>query len=145
MKISKTAYYILSFTWGLPLTLIGCVVAGVLWCFGYRFHRWGYSYYTEIGHNWGGLDLGIFFFTDKEYDDHVRSHEFGHSVQNCLYGFLMIPLICIPSAIRYWYREMIYRKDVDKYYELPKYDAIWFEGQATKWGTELIEQINVGG
>lgn len=40
-------------------------------------------------------------------------------------------VIAIPSMIRYWYREIIWRKDRQKYYQLPKYDAIWFEGQAT--------------
>ena len=40
----------------------------------------------------------------------------------------MIFIVMIPSAVRYWYREYIYRKDRERYYKLPDYDAIWFEG-----------------
>jgi len=134
MKINKTAFYILSFTWGLPLTLIGCLVAGVLLCLGHRPKKTGYGYCFEVGQDWGGLELGFFFITEKDSSWALKVHEFGHGVQNCVYGFLMIPLITIPSAIRYWYREAVWRRSKEKYYQLPEYNAIWFERQATDWG-----------
>ena len=47
-------------------------------------------------------------------------------------GIIYPFLIGIPSAIRYWYRELkYYRKN--KQPSTP-YDSIWFEGQATRWG-----------
>lgn len=143
MRMNKVAFYILSLTWGLPLTLIGCLVAGVLMCLGYRPKKFGYSYYFEIGTDWGGLEMGLFFLTEKFPAKTLCAHEFGHGIQNCLYGIFMIPLVCIPSAIRYWYREVIWRISPKKYYSLPEYDAIWFEGQATKWGTKMINKIKV--
>ena len=144
MRMNKSAFYILSFTWGLPLTLMGCLVAGVLVCLGYRPKKFGYSYYFEIGTDWGGLELGLFFLTDTSPTHHLKCHEFGHGLQNCLYGIFMIPIVCIPSAIRYWYREVIWRISPKKYYSLPEeYDAIWFEGQATNWGIKMINIIKV--
>lgn len=47
-------------------------------------------------------------------------------------------VISIPSAIRYWYREILSRVDFQKYKQLPDYDAIWFEGQATRWGSDFV-------
>lgn len=33
-------------------------------------------------------------------------------------------VICIPSAIRYWYREFISHFNREKFNKLPEYDAI---------------------
>ena len=140
MKINKTAFYILSFTWGLPLTLIGCLVAVVLHCLGYRPKKTGYGYCFEVGHDWGGLELGVFFITEKDASLALKVHEFGHGVQNCVYGLFMIPLICLPSAIRYWYREIIWHISEQKYRHLPDYYSIWFEHQATQWGIKNLER-----
>lgn len=60
-QMSKTQFYILSFTWGLPMTLIGCLAALVLTMAGFKAQRWGYCYYFEIGSRWGGCELGLFF------------------------------------------------------------------------------------
>lgn len=137
MKLNKTAFYFLSFTWGLPLTLIGCLVAGILWCFGYRPKKYVYGYCIEIGRNWGGLELGVFFLTDKNSSMIIKDHELGHGIQNCIYGIFMIPLVCIPSAVRYWYREIIWRINRNKYWQLPDYYSIWFEKQASEWGRKI--------
>ena len=80
--------------------------------------------------------MGLFFLTDTSDSYHVKCHEYGHSLQNCLWGPIGIFVITIPSAIRYWvfhFREKFGKKN-------PSYDSIWFEGQATKWGTITIDQ-----
>lgn len=41
----------------------------------------------------------------------------------------MIPVICIPSMIRYWYRKIFGANTT--------YDSIWFECWATQLGTQL--------
>ena len=46
----------------------------------------------------------------------------------------MLFVITIPSVIRYWYRNWALAQGK----KLPDYDAIWFEGQATKWGKKYI-------
>lgn len=137
--MNKFKFYLLSFTWGLPMTLIGCIVALILLVIGKKPQKYGYGFRFEIGNDWGGLSLGIVIITDKTPSEHIKMHEVGHGLQNCYWGVLMPFVICIPSAIRYWYRELkYYRKG-----KTPptKYDDIWFEGDASKRGTEFIESL----
>lgn len=104
-KISKTLFYILSVTWGCIMTTIGAIVALVLLILGYRPKKWNYCYYFEVGENWGGIELGMFFITDKSSSIRTKNHEHGHGIQNCYLGVLMPFVVCIPSAARYWLRE----------------------------------------
>lgn len=136
-KINKTLYYLLSFTWGLPMTLIGLIVAVFLLLIGLNPKRLGWCYYFEFGHYWGGLNLGIIFLCSKDSNSKDKKHEFGHSIQNCYFGFLMPFIISVPSAIRYWYRRWKKRCGVEN---LPHYDSIWFEGQATRLGIQVYRK-----
>ena len=136
---NKKLFYFLSFTWGLPMTLVGCLVAAVLIITKHKPQKWGYCYYFEVGENWGGLELGLFFLVNRNASDKIKSHELGHALQNCIWGFLMPFVICIPSAIRYWYMEYLVRSGKKKYSELPEYDSIWYEGNATMTGTKFID------
>ena len=129
--MKKSTFYILSLTWGLPLTLIGLIVAFVLVCAGHRPKKWGWCYYFEAGTGWGGLELGIIFLTSKDPSKKCKHHEFGHAIQNCYFGPLMPFIVCIPSAIRYWYRRSRESRGLRNY---TSYDSIWFEGQATRLG-----------
>ena len=139
---NKKLFYFLSFTWGLPMTLIGCLVTIVLLTTGHKPQKWGYCYYFEIGKNWGGLELGVFFLVNQGASSNLKSHELGHSMQNCWFGLLMPFLVCIPSAIRYWYREYLVKSGKKTYSELSDYDSIWFEGQASTFGTKFINWHN---
>ena len=134
--MKKSLFYVLSFTWGIVLTLIGLIVAGVLLCMGKKPKKWGWCYYFEIGEGWGGLELGIIFLTSKNPSTHTKCHEFGHAIQNCYFGILMPFLVCIPSAIRYWYRRIRRSKGLKN---KTAYDEIWFEGQATRLGYKYWE------
>ena len=119
------------------MTLIGCIVALVLVIAGYKPKRFGWCWYFEVGENWGGLELGAFFLVCKNAGIHVKYHEHGHAIQNCWFGFLMPFIVCIPSAARYWYREYLHSMKGVKYSDMPLYDSIWFEGQATRIGYDL--------
>lgn len=132
MNKNKHLYYFLNLTWGIEMTLIGGAVAIVLLALGKKPKRYHGAIYFEVGKGWGGINLGLFFLCSEDSGERVKSHEFGHSLQNCLYGPLMFVLVCIPSATRYWYRELKYNRRG----RIPptKYDDAWFEGQATKWG-----------
>lgn len=105
MKINKPLYYILNCTWGCIMTLIGSIVALALLCVGKKPQRHAGSIYFNVGKSWGGVELGCFFLTDSNNSTHTKNHEFGHSLQNCLWGPLFPAIVCIPSAIRYWLRE----------------------------------------
>lgn len=136
VKMSKFTFYFLSLTWGLPITLLGILVALVLLIAGKKPKRWGYCYYFEVGERWGGTELGIFFITDKTCGVHTKNHELGHAIQNCYFGPVMMPVISLSSFLRYWYRRIIVKIKKDK--KLPPYDSIWFEGQATRLGNEFM-------
>ena len=133
----RTLFYILSCTWGAIMTAIGLVVLLVTLPFG-KFGIYHGRIYKRIGKNWGGVELGCFFLCDENAGEHTMAHEAGHGLQNCIWGPLFPFVIAIPSAVRYWYREYIYRTNKEKYWKLPDYDAIWFEGQATKWGKAYV-------
>lgn len=136
---NKFLYNLLSFTWGIIMTLIGGIAALVALCCGLRPHKFGGMIYFTFGEGWGGVSLGRVFFCSKdcENDPSITNHEFGHSFQNCWWGPLFPFVIAIPSVIRYWYRELkYYRKNK---YPPTEYDDIWFEGQATKLGNKYIE------
>lgn len=136
MIMKKCLYYILNLTWGLPLTAVGALAAFGCLLIGRRPKRHGGCWYFNIGSDWGGLNLGLFFFTDQWDSRTVKNHEYGHSLQNALWGPLMIFVIAIPSVIRYW----IHRIRTHYHKPNPPYDAIWFEGQATHWGNQTISQ-----
>lgn len=133
----RTLFYILSCTWGSIMTAIGLVALLITLPFG-KFGIYHGRIYKRIGKNWGGVELGCFFLCDKSAGEHTLAHEAGHGLQNCIWGPLFPFVIAIPSAVRYWYREFLRRHNKEKYVLLPDYDAIWFEGQATKWGKAYI-------
>ena len=135
MKFKIFMFYFLSFTWGLPFTLFGLIVALILRVLGHRSKKFALVRFFEIGENWGGLELGLFFVCNKRPTFRIRCHEFGHAIQNCIFGPLMLFIVCIPSAIRYWYRELHYYRRGKK--PETDYDDIWFEGQATRLGMNI--------
>ena len=115
MKINKPLYYILNCTWGCIMTLIGAVVAIALLCVGKKPQKHAGCTYFNVGKSWGGVELGCFFLTDSNDSKHTKNHEFGHSLQNCLWGPLFPFVVCIPSAIRYWLREFKTQKGKKMY------------------------------
>lgn len=134
--MKKSLYYTLSFTWGLPLTLVGLIAAYVLIALGYKPKKWLYGYYFEIGKGWGGVNLGIIFLCGKGSSIKTKNHEFGHSLQNCVFGIFTIFIVCIPSVIRYWHRTIREQKGLKN---KTTYDSVWFEGQATEWGNNFYK------
>ena len=135
--MKKILYWILSLTWGLPMTLIGFIVALVLLATAHKPYRFGYTFYFKVGKSWGGLELGGLFITDSTPSLHTLCHEHGHGFQNLWWGPLFPFVIGIPSAIRYWYREIKYHRKG----KVPPttYDSMWFEGQASRLGEKYFK------
>lgn len=139
-------YWIGQLTWGIIMSLIGLIT--VLICVIFlkcKVHKNGFTFIIEIGGNWGGVNLGCVSLCggyttvcpDENWFQHTRRHEFGHSLQNLIFGPLFPFIVAIPSAIRYHYQNYRSKKGLSN----KEYDSIWFEGQATKWGTWAIEKI----
>ena len=135
MNRHRTLFYILSLTWGLPLTMIGLLVSAVLLISGHHAKRWGCCWYFEVGTNWGGTEFGPVFLVDRDASDMLRDHELGHGIQNCIFGPLTILLVTLPSAIRYWYRR--YRREIRHKPLKSGYYSIWFERQASDFGRKI--------
>lgn len=129
----KKLYYFLNFTWGIIMNIFGLIGAGAMLVLGKKPIRHAGSIVFRTGHYWGGVSLGIFTFMCEESGKHTLDHEFGHSIQNALYGPLFPFIVAIPSATRYWMIRL--GKLV-----VEDYDSIWFEGQATEWGTKVAKK-----
>lgn len=148
--MNKYLYWFLSLTWGIIMTTLGIIVTLILKCFRCKSFKNGYGLITTVGGNWGGLSLGPFAFCGRyneidgscpnvSYFIYLRSHEFGHSLQNLYAGPLFIFIVAIPSAIRYWY----YTINVKRGKSFPEdwYERAWFEHQATEVGINYISKI----
>ncbi len=137
MKTLKAIlFWLLSWTWGLPMTLVGAVCALALLVTGHKPHRFHYFVYFEVGKDWGGFEAGCFFFCNNSASLSIKRHECGHGIQNIIFGPLMPFVVSIPSAIRYWYREIVVRTGRKRYSDLKPYDSVWFEGWATSLGNK---------
>lgn len=144
--MKKVLYWIGQLTWGIVMSLIGLITAliCILFLKG-KVHKNGYTIIIEIGGNWGGINLGCISLCggyttvcpDENWFQHTRRHEFGHSLQNLIFGPLFPFIVAIPSAIRYHYQNYRSKKGLPN----KEYDAIWFEGTATRWGTKAINKI----
>lgn len=121
-------------TRGLPMTIVGAIVFAILYICGQRPKNYkGICPYFEIGHNWGGVEMGWFFICCKNSGESTKMHEAGHLIQAAaINGFVMLGL-SIGSAVRYWWREIFGAQT--------PYDSWWFEGQATRIGTEYVRNI----
>ena len=75
------------------------------------FKKYNWIYYVKVSPDyWGGFEMGLMFVRDQCSYYTLNKHEFGHTFQNCLLGPFMPFLVSIPSAIRYWYRELKYER-----------------------------------
>lgn len=133
-KLKTIGFWAASLTWGLPMTIVGAIVALALLVTGHRPHRFHRMVYFVVGDGWGGFSCGCVFVVSKSSGRSTMSHEHGHGLQNVIFGIFMPFVVSIPSVIRYWYREYLVRSGKKVYDELPAYDSAWFEGQATAFG-----------
>ncbi len=103
-NFSKPLFYIIQWTWGLSVNLIGLIP--YLFCVakGYRREKFGNAYIVYVPWNQGGLTLGLFIFMRENHPNetwtyNTRIHEYGHTWQCLLLGPLYWLVICIPSFI----------------------------------------------
>jgi hypothetical protein len=138
--MNRKCYYALSFTWGIIMTTIGFLVAGALRLAGKKPTKEGPCWCFVVGKNWGGVSLGpVMLMSPANYAaGRTVKHEFGHSLQNCIWGPLFPFVIALPSAGR-WNKFRVLRKKGIKPTE--EYDDAWFEGQATEWGNKYFDKF----
>lgn len=117
----------------------GAAVALGMLATGHRPKKFGNCISFDVGKNWGGGSLGIFMFTCRNAPYSLKAHEHGHSIQNCYYGPFMPFIVNIPSSARFWSRKLV--KKVRPGVRLSPYDSAWFEGEATRLGTEYMKRL----
>ena len=106
VKMRPIYFWILSYTWGIIMTLIGTIAAIALIITKHKPKTLGPCIYFKIGYGWGIVSLGPFLIMGKDCGSIEGKHEFGHCIQNSILGPFMIFLIIIPcilrSCIRRW-------------------------------------------
>ena len=142
-KILKTIlFWLVSFTWGLPLTLIGTFGALYMLITGHKAYRYGYFIYFVTNTHGCAFEGGPFFFVsgDCRFNEQIKAHEVGHgSIQNWVFGPLTVFVCTIPGVVRFWYRKYLKRIKGKKESDLPPYESIWFERTATEWGLKFVD------
>ena len=128
----KCLYYLLHCTWGIIMTIIAGLTAGVLYVVNLFTKNMTFKPYhgvleIRLGKNWGGCDLGLVYLRDTTSNESVSKHELGHSYQVWL-GIFFPFVVAIPSAIRWWIRRLQPNKPHKPY------DSFWAEDAATKCG-----------
>lgn len=147
-KVKKFLFYLIEWTWALPINLIGLVGFGIF--AGYRnckHERFCNAVITYVPGrpDWGGISFGTFIFMnpdrDEEFKFNARIHEYGHTFQALLLGPLWFLVVAIPSFI--WCNF----KPCKEYREKNNVSYYWLycEGWANSWGQKGsgIKQINI--
>lgn len=146
-KNKLAIFYILSFTWGIVMSLVGLFVFLFIRLFMNNqvniFKVAGRIAIVFKNKSFGGLSLGFVYLVDNGNSMSTHLHELGHTIQNAYFGPFFILLVAIPSAIRYHIRSYLVNSKRKKYSELKPYDSIWFEGQATKLGNKYFKGVNI--
>lgn len=133
----KFLFYLVQWTWGLPVNLIGGIV--FLICtriLGRRYQNFGYSKIVYLPWKQGGLSLGLFIFMrdqhpNRKWTYNTRIHEYGHTWQCLLLGPLYYIVIALPSAVWCNFFEGYRKKHNVSYYKL------YCEGWANVWGQKF--------
>lgn len=131
----KWLYYLLSWTWGILMNIIGLFASLILIIARKKPLKFRNIWYFEVFDHWGGVSLGCVFIRDISSWDSVNYHEYGHTFQNAILGPFFLFVVAIPSAIRYWYQTIREKKGLEN----KPYDDIWFEGSATSIG-EIVKE-----
>ena len=136
--VSNWLFYLIQFTWGLPMNILGLYMALAMLIKGAKHYRYGNGVAFELpGINWG-VSMGIFMIVphdSMEQDPSMVWHEYGHTLQNLYFGFLMPFVIFIPSAVRFWLRRWE-GKGAEGYLD------IWFERSASDSGEFFDKYAN---
>lgn len=100
----KFIYYLLHWTWALPINIIGGIVCLICMCCKCPVQKYRNAVEIIVPWNFGGLEMGMFFIRGKDCAS-VAPHEYGHSIQTLWWGVFALLFISAPSCTRYWIRE----------------------------------------
>lgn len=135
--MDKIKYYLIQWTWGLPMNILGLIMFIAAKTLGWRTYM--YRKAVCIATPWkfvSAVSLGMFIMHGPMCTD-ALPHEYGHSIQNMNWGWSFLFTIGIPSFIRCWYHNLYYMYRYPKTRKpLPDYYSIWFEKEANELGAK---------
>ena len=134
----KWVFYLLSFTWGLPMVTVGAAAALVLRLKGYKPKKYGWAWCFELPDIRWGISLGLFIITPPGHEN-VHMHEHGHCIQNIYFGFFMPLVVSLPSVMRFWYRKAKEKRGQKCRVD---YDGVWFERSASESGKTFFCKLS---
>ena len=128
---TKETFYILQWTWGIIMNIIGSFIFLYALIAKWEIKKYRNAIALYCPKRFGAINFGMFLVIGKGNEKSLP-HEYGHGIQNLIWGPLMPFVISIPSAIRFWYRKIKY---TNKGKKCPtSYYSIWFEAQANEFG-----------
>ena len=137
-------FYLVQFTWGLPVNLISGMIFLVLEAKGCDHSRFFHAFITYIpcASLRGGMSLGIFIFVavkrgepiEKCWNRDSSIHEYGHTYQALLLGPLYWLVIGLPSIIWRYFFDAYRKKNDVSYYKL------YCESWANRWGRKFTKE-----
>lgn len=131
--MKKFLFYLIQWTWGLPVNLIGGFFYLVSKLRGRKQGRFEHAFVTYVPWKHGALSLGLFIFIradhpDKTWNYNTPIHEYGHTIQCLVLGVFYWIVIALPSAVWCNFFEGYRKKNNVSYY------AFYPEGWANAWG-----------
>lgn len=132
-------YWILSLTWGVLMSIVSLFVFFGSLMVGLKPIRYYCGIHFRPKTNWG-VSFG---WCQLSCCPSIDAHEFGHSLQNCLYGPFWIILVGLPSCIRYqiWDWQIRHGRRSSGDWGA-KYESAWYEHQATVWGQRATKWLD---
>ena len=134
--MDKIKYYLLQWTWGLPMNIIGLIVFLYAHLAGWRIYSWRKAVCIVVpSSKFSAISLGM-FIAHGTMNSQSLPHEYGHSIQNIQWGWSFLIVIGLPSFFRCLYHTFYYKfLYTNTRKSLPDYYDIWFEKQANEYGT----------
>lgn len=138
-KLRQILWIVLQCTWCLPQNLAGLCMALAL-----RKHehmRFQGAYVTAWRFQ-GCTSMGCFIFMQDKAMQHrpLLVHEYGHTIQSAVLGWLYLPVIVLPSVL--WFRLPVFRR----YRRRRKlsYYRFYTEKWANHWGEKYCGERSMG-
>ncbi len=135
----KLFWLLLQWTWCLPQNLVGLCIS--LLCRHGKKMRFHGAFVTAWKFR-GCTSMGSFIFMDERsmHYEPLLVHEFGHTVQSAVLGWLYLPVIWLPSVM--WFSLPVLRKY--RKHRGVSYYSFYTESWANAWGERFCGKPSMG-
>ena len=122
---------ILLFIWELPQNLVGLVIYIIEKRKGEYSYKYRDNRTVTYWHLTSGISLGSFIFVNKWATNETIKHEFGHTKQSKMLGWLYLLVIGLPS--------LIWAGCFEKYRQ--KHNISYYSFYTERWADDLGEVV----